>query len=386
MKKFSAILYAPLLLLFFTDNTVKSFSNVSAAQLPVADLLNNSMDVVSADIDKDGDEDLIIASEFRQNLILINDGKGKFSNGTEGRLPRKNHDSEDIAVADFDKDGDLDIIFVSEDDRIHEYYLNDGKGFFTDVSERLAFQSTANSILEGDFDKDGDIDIIIGNEGQDYFYANDGKGNFKDETALRLPVDNTTTQDIEAADVDGDKDLDLVFGNEDGNKLYLNNGKGLFTDATQQLALPEGEEETRKVDIADIDKDGDLDIFFSNVNFRRTKNSANRVLVNDGKGNFTDQTRQRFIADNNFHTADAQFIDLDGDGYLDLIVANIFGGSQQILLNDRKGNFHDKTQNFLTTNPTTDAIAIETGDWNKDGKTDLYYGVFRNADILMNGN
>lgn len=365
---------------------VSSFVDVSATHIPVADLTNNSMDLVSVDIDMDGDEDLVIASEFRQNIILINDGKGKFSNGTEGRLPKKNHDSEDIAVADFDKDGDKDVIYVSEDDFIHEYYLNNGKGYFTDVSDRLVMQSKANSVIEGDFDKDGDTDIIIGNEGQDYFLANDGKGNFKDETSSRLPVDNSTTQDIEAADLDKDGDLDLVMGNEDGNQLYLNDGKGKFSDATNgRLPIVAGAEETRKVDLADIDGDGDLDIFFSNVNFRQTKDPANRILVNDGKAKFTDETRQRYNGANNQHTADASFVDLNGDQALDLIVANIFNGYQQVFLNDGKGFFTEKTTDFLKTNPGANAISVEVGDWNKDGKPDLYYGIFRGADVLLNG-
>lgn len=366
---------------------VNNFTDVSSTNLPVMDLLNNSMDVVSADMDGDGDEDLVIASEFRQNLILLNDGKGKFTNGTEGRLPKKRHDSEDIAVADFDNDGDKDIIFVSEDDHIHEYYLNDGKGSFTDVSDRINFPSTANSVLESDFDKDGDIDIILGNEGQDIFLANDGKGFFKDETAARLPTDNNTTQDIEAADVDKDGDLDLVIGNEDGNKLYLNNGKGVFTDATAgHLPVTEGTEETRKVDIADIDGDGDLDIFFSNVNFRQTKDPANRILINDGKGNFTDQTKERYSGNNSQHTADASFIDLNGDKSPDLVVANIFGGYQQVFINDGKGFFKEATSQFYKGNVSSEVIAVEAGDWNKDGKTDLYFGVFRDADVLLFGN
>lgn len=376
----------PIVVVFITLPTASSFEDVSESQLPVADLMNNSMDIVSADIDGDGDQDLVIASEFRQNLLLLNDGKGKFSNGTEGRIPRKQHDSEDIAVADFDRDGDPDIIFVSEDDKIHEYYLNDGKGFFTDVSDRLSFQSKCNAILEKDFDGDGDIDLIFGNEGQDYFLANDGKGNFVNETSSRMPADDNTTQDIETADLDKDGDWDLVFGNEDGNRIYLNNGKGIFTDVTAaRLPGPVGEEETRKVDIADVDGDGDADIFFSNVKFRPGKNPANRILVNNGKGVFTDETNTRYTGANNMHSADAVFTDLNGDKAVDLLVANIFGGYQQVFINDGKGIFTEKTSSYFNGNVTSEAISIEAGDWNKDGKTDLYFGVFRGADKLLHG-
>lgn len=382
MKRITQLLILPAAICLLVQGY---FKDISSTHLPESDLANNSMDVVSADIDADGDEDLIIASEFRQNLILLNDGKGNFSNGTAGRLPNKNHDSEDIAIADFDKDGDLDIIFVSEDDFVHEYYLNDGKGNFTDVSDRLKFRSKANAVIEGDFDNDGDIDIILGNEGQDYFIANDGKGNFGNETEARLPKDHNTTQDIEKADIDGDGDIDLVFGNEDGNKLYLNDGTGVFTDATEKRLPIHGREETRKVDLADVDNDGDIDIFFSNVNFRQVMNPANRLLINDGKGNFTDETRTRYKGINNLHTADVSFVDLNGDKFKDIVVANIFGGFQQVFINDGTGIFSEKTSDFFLSNPTSEAIAIETGDWNKDGKVDLYFGIFRSSDKLYEG-
>src|SRR6476661_6157007 len=77
------------------------FSDVSVTNLPLDALKANSMDVVSIDMDKDGDKDLILAMEFRPNVILLNDGAGKFSHANV--LPAKNHDSEDIAAEDFDK-------------------------------------------------------------------------------------------------------------------------------------------------------------------------------------------------------------------------------------------------------------------------------------------
>jgi hypothetical protein len=360
------------------------YNNATSSNLPVRDLLNNSMDVEPFDVDQDGDLDLVIASEFRPNLLLINDGKGVFSNGTSGRLPARNHDSEDIALGDFDRDGDTDLVFVSEDNKVHEYYLNDGKGVFQDVSNRLPIQCESNAVVAADFDADGDIDLVLGNAGQDIFMANDGKGYFSNDTPNRLPTDTDVTQDVEAADIDKDGDLDLVFGNEDDNKLYLNDGKGRFSAATTgRLPIMPGTEETRKVDLADVDSDGDLDIHFSNVNFRQTKKWANRLLINDGKGVFTDETDQRYKGDNARHTADAQFADLDGDKDPDLVLANLFGSAAQVFINTGKGIFEEQTTNWLPTNAGREAISVEIADLNRDGLPDLYFGVFRDSDLLF---
>jgi hypothetical protein len=362
--------------LFFGKITLQE---ASQEYLPLDNLKSNSMDVECADLDKDGDADMVIAMEFKPNVLLLNDGTGKMIYSSIGRLPQKNHDSEDIALGDFDRDGDLDIIFVSEDDHVHEYYLNDGKAVFSDASGRFPFNSTANAVDAADFDKDGDLDIIIGNQGQDFFLLNDGKGNFTDETKSRMPADNNTTQDVQSADIDKDGDLDLVLGNEDGNSIYLNDGKAVFTDATATL-LPGANEETRKVDIVDIDKDGDMDLFFSNVDFGKNKDKANRILINNGKGMFKDETAARYKAENNMNTGDVAFTDLDGDKDLDLVVANLFGGYSQVLENDGKGVFTDITGQVFSSRITGDAISVEITDLDKNGKPEIYLGMFRGAD------
>lgn len=86
------------------------------------------MDVAVGDADGDGDPDLALAIEFGPNLLVINDGSGRFADETASRLPAAIHDSEDAAFADLDGDGDRDLVFVSEDDQINELYLNDGAG------------------------------------------------------------------------------------------------------------------------------------------------------------------------------------------------------------------------------------------------------------------
>jgi hypothetical protein len=121
--------------LFFGKITLQE---ASQEYLPLDNLKFNSMDVECADLDKDGDPDMVIAMEFRPNVLLLNDGTGKMIYSSIGRLPQKNHDSEDIALGDFDRDGDLDIIFVSEDDhcglrqgrRPRYHHGKPGAGFF----------------------------------------------------------------------------------------------------------------------------------------------------------------------------------------------------------------------------------------------------------------
>lgn len=329
-----------------------------------------AMDVKAIDIDGDKDLDIVIANEFKANTLLINDGKGHFADESAQRLPQVIHDSEDVVAADLDGDGAVDLLFCSEDDKVHEFYLNDGKGFFKEAGFKFP-DSEANAVIAGDINKDGRLDILFGNNGQNTLFINLGKGLFREETEKRLPVMRRVTQDLALIDIDRDGDLDLFEANEDGNVLYQNDGKGRFKDISQ-THLPAGVAlETRKIAFADVDQDGDLDLLLANVNFGGQKNPQNRLYLNNGKGVFEDVTALRLPQDD-YHTIEAVFEDLNGDGAVDILFGNVFGGAVRACLNDGKGFFTDQTKALLGREYTRDALGITVGDFNADGLRDLY--------------
>jgi len=362
-----------------------TYENVSASHLPLGSLGNNSMDARPADLDDDGDLDIVIASEFRPNVILINDGTGHFADESVARIPRPSHDSEDVGIADFDLDGDLDIVFVSEDDQTNEFYLNDGAGFFSEASGRIPTAGTSNAVLVAFVNPDSFPDIVIGNAGQNVILINDGSAQFTNETASRLPVNLNVTQDLEWGDVDGDGDEDLIEGNENGNRLLLNNGEGVFVDATAlRLPLPAEGEETREADLGDVDNDGDLDLFLANVTFSQGAPPQNRLLLNDGSGFFTDVTATHLPVDQQY-TVDGDLVDLDYDGDLDLATAQAFVGTYQVLLNDGAGHFVDHTSEVYETVPGGNGIDVEAADFTGDGLLDIYLTGFQQTDYLYRG-
>ena len=334
-----------------------------------------SMDVRTADIDGDGDLDIILANEFQANTILLNDGSGNFTNGTFNNIPQPINDSEDVAIADFNQDGHLDLVFCSEDDitlgqmNVHEYYLGDGTGKFTTAPHQLP-DSEANAVITADINQDSLPDLLFGNNGPTGLLLNNGDGTFTVNTD-RIPAVNRTTQDLAIADVDGDGDMDLMEGNENGNVLFINDGNGFFTDESA-TRLPQGLNiETRKITFGDIDGDDDVDIFLSNVVFIPGRNPQNRLLKNNGSGNFSDATLSQLPADSD-HTIDAIFEDIDLDSDLDLVVANVFGGPIKIYENDGTGNFSNATVAVLGQNYVQDALGVIAADLNGDGWRDLY--------------
>lgn len=359
------------------------YQNVSNSNLPLSNLSGNSMDAQSVDIDSDGDVDLIIAIEFGPNKLLINDGSGVFSDESSGRLPAQNFDSEDVAVADYNADGLFDIFFASEDNQTNEFYLNQGSSFFIDAIGRIPVTGTSNAVEANDADNDGDIDLLIGNNGQNVLLINNGNAFFSDQTGQRLPGVLDITQDVEFGDIDGDGDLDIAVANEDGNRIFVNTGSGFYSDQTSsRLPLTGGIEETREVDFGDVDGDGDLDLYFSNVIiFQSGSNPQDRLLINNGEGVFTDQTTSRLPA-NNTDTVDADFLDIDGDGDLDLLVGNFRGGAQ-VFINDGAGLYSDETEEWLPENFRPRVVDFEVADYNGDGLPDIYIANFQSEDALL---
>lgn len=364
------------------------FEDVTDSHVPTRALGGLSMDAHSADLDDDGDLDLVIANEHRPNILLVNDGSGHFSDGSD-RLPAADHDSEDVGIADFDGDGDLDIVVVTEDDTVNEYYLNDGSGSFTDAGDRWPVTGTSNAVIVADITGDGAPDILVGNNGQNAALVNDGTGRFTDETEARLPAREDVTQDIELGDVDSDGDLDLIVGNEDDNRLLLNDGSGRFEDApAEAVPLRDAAEETREADFGDVDSDGDLDLLFANVQlFVEGADPQNRLLINDGSGHFSDETSTRLPADT-LRALDGDFVDVDEDGDLDIVTANvrvsgdIRDAPYRVFLNDGSGQF-ERADTILPEGTLGRGLDIEAADYDGDGHLDLYLASRGTVDRLL---
>ena len=139
--------------------------------------------------------------ELATNIVLVNDGAGTFSVAV-GAVVGGNGDNEDVRLRDFDNDGDLDMLTVHEDDRVHALLFNDGSGSFIDMSSLIPVASTANATEVVDLDSDGLLDIILGNQGPNIVLLQQANGSFVYDSA-NLPLNSGgTTQDLLLLDIE----------------------------------------------------------------------------------------------------------------------------------------------------------------------------------------
>jgi len=229
--------------------------------------------------------------------------------------------------------------------RLRAFPINSsGDLLFSDVtSTHLPSNPTeAGDVEFGDVDNDGDPDIVYGinatvHLAQPRILINYMGGRYKDETELRLPELSTATNDVDLADVDGDGDLDIYLANtgiplkDNRDLLLINDGKGYFQDESQ-MRLPPGMYATQNAEFADIDGDGDLDLALAILGGWPSWFEL-RLFLNDGNGFFVDETKERIPPSLDYTIFNLTFEDVDQDKDKDLIISSL----GQMVITDEYG-------------------------------------------------
>lgn len=308
-------------------------------------------------------------------------------------------------VDDFNNDGLLDIVVSSwgAEDQMR-IYLNDGQGSFHDHTGMSGLMGITGGLnmVHADYDNDGDNDILVlrgawlSSQGKhpNSLLRNEGDGTFVDVTRSSGIYSEHPTQTAAWGDYNNDGHLDLFIGNESDSddhpcELYRNNGDATFTNVAAEVGV-DAVGYFKGVSWGDIDNDGDIDIYLSNLK------GGNKLYINQGAENnyrFEEVAESRGVQYpiNSFPT---WFWDYDNDGWLDLftttfpldcygefsaeVAAYALGQELRCELPKLYRNRGDGTFEDITVDAGLDrplfAMGSNYGDADGDGRPDMYLG------------
>jgi len=373
-------------LLFFENKGKGFFQDQSQVRTPFAPFNDMRPLLEGVDVDCDGSLDLVIMP-----YAFLNDGKGRFSYSKKVALAKlgasARNEPSNCVFFDADGDGKKDFLGTAFSDfsffcypcsgfrggRLR-FYRNLGGGKFLDLSlfsfPRIRAWSIPfyDQVALGDFDGDGDQDVVL-NNGVFLGFFNDGKGRFRLKTLRGIQLDGEEPL-LELGrwgalgDLDGDGDVDWVMGVEyccepkrRALLVFMNDGEGNFKNETDQR-VPSGIKMNNKGDrvdyleLHDVDQDGDQDILLYLSTSRQEI-----LLVNDGKGRFSRKGVGGF-----FHPG--YWMDVDGDGLEDSCYGVVWRK------NFGNGAFKFKGR-FVSSSLVQNPRLTLPGDFNLDGRKDL---------------
>ncbi|NEQ38838.1 MAG: VCBS repeat-containing protein, partial [Okeania sp. SIO3I5] len=338
--------------LTITDNAVPTTKAVGANEIVISTNANAATSLFTADVDGDGDVDVLSASFYDNKIALyLNDGSNNF---TEQVISTNASNARSVFAADVEGDGDVDIFSASRFDDKIALYLNDGSNNFT---EQIISNSAngARSVFAVDVDNDGDVDVLSGLEFGDIVavYLNDGSNNFTQQI-ISTTADGAYS--VFAVDVDNDGDIDALSASRYDNKiaLYLNDGSNNFTEQV----ISTNANGARSVFAADVDSDGDIDVLSASYDDDKIA-----LYLNDGSNTFTEQ-----VISTNANGARSVFAaDVDSDGDLDVLSASFYDDKIAIYLNDGSNNFTEQA----ISNSDDGAMSVFAADVDNDGDVDV---------------
>jgi len=306
-----------------------------------------SISTTMTDFNGDGRDEIVVAC-YAGTCLLVYDS-------TNNRLTRywigSRSYPRQVLADDLDSDGAVDIFLANKGP--DEFWWHDNANFGQFSRTLIGPQETRGAAI-ADFDKDGDNDIFVCNLGYNYIWRNDGNRDF---TSVVVPFGRKEdSRGAAVADFNNDTNLDIYICGRFYDMIHFGNGDCTFNDASR-TNIPQEKVTSWRAVAFDYDGDGDTDIFVS-------KWGQNRLLRNDGNGNFDYETNIPSDRDN---SRDVAHFTHNGIDYL--LIGN--RGTLCRLYRVYERRLFDVTPVNLPLTPAF-TYGVSVGDVNGDGNPDAY--------------
>jgi len=304
------------------DNTIAWYENDGAANpsWTAADIVTNAsapFSVSVADMDNDGDMDIVSASVTNDAIAWYeNDGAANPS-WTAANIATSADAATSVFVADMDNDGDMDIVSASISDDAIAWYENNGAADPSWTAADIATSADgAQSVFVADMDNDGDMDIVSASYHDDAiaWYENDGAAD-PSWTAADIATSADGARSVFAADLDNDGDMDIVSASSEDDAIAWYENDGAANPSWTASDIATSADNAYFIFVADLDNDGDMDIVSASY-----LDDAIAWYENDGAAD------PSWTASDIATSADgARFVfvaDMDNDGDMDIVSAS----------------------------------------------------------------
>jgi hypothetical protein len=328
--------------------------------------------VVFLDVNNDGWLDIFLANNNTPSKLWINNNGTSFTESSTSWGVNMTSPTRGISAADFNNDGFIDVMIGNWQTPIM-LFKNTGTAFINYSTDAgVAFMSYGGSINWIDYNKDGKIDVLFANDGMppkyNYFFRNDNLLSFTNVAYSIGLIDSSSTLCLAASDYNNDSYPDLFLGTQSNpgslltSIVYKNNGNGTFTDVTNASGITTNYY-TWGAEWGDFNNDGYMDLFLANTT------GFNQLYKNNGNGTFTDVTVAMGVNDPG-QSYSCGWADIDNDGDLDLYVARGQTYVDKMYRND--GTTFTDISTAAGMGDLRHSSCVSWGDYNNDGFLDLY--------------
>ena len=332
--------------------------------------------IAVADLNRDGKPDIVVANQGSEDVcILLGDGRGHFLPSPRSPFP-VGHLPNDIAIGDFNRDGNLDLVIPNHQTPYVTILLGDGMGGFR-PAPHSPFSTPSrphpHGAVAADFSGDGKLDVVIDSWADDkvLLLLGDGAGNLIGPGQF-FSVGKRPYQRLRSADFNKDGKPDLVTTNLDGNNvtILLGDGKGGFREAPGS-PFPAGAAPWA-VAIDDINRDGNPDLVVVPYapDVKDPSQIGATILLGDGKGGFAPMRGSLLPLRGCQGPNGVAIGDINGDGFRDIVVSCAQSNNIVMFLGSKTGAFQPSIRQFKDTGWSGLAVA----DLNGDGKDDIVVG------------
>jgi hypothetical protein len=314
--------------------------------------------VVAADLNHDGWKDVVVASKFSDKVTVFRSG------GWGGFYPGVSYvagsGATAVAVEDFNGDGHLDIVAVNSGAATMTFHPGDGTGVFGSATS-FATPPSPSWIAVTDLNEDGLRDAVVTSTGQNKVsvFLGNGAGGFG---ARQDYATGSAPGHLLPSDIDGDDDMDIVSCDTNSRRISIHYGlgNGLLVAPRQSYvagALP------RSIAIADFNGDTRPDILAPGPDYVGYSPANVILLLSNESGGFP---AQRILSVGQSPRKLAA-LDVNDDGFDDLLVPNAQGNSVSLLVSNGDGTFLPRIDYPVGLGP----MIASLGDVDNDSRTDF---------------